>query len=148
MGEDCIQPDRARKYYLVIPYPPHVQFLLHRRRGSEKESSDKSALREAPHGRIRGRRFHALFQPPVQVHSDQAQHGQLVIMGIQVILSKWIRTPTLRGVNFAQLVNTFERSILDQVLQKTNGNRTFAADLLRLKRTTLVSKLRVMELSA
>jgi DNA-binding NtrC family response regulator len=52
------------------------------------------------------------------------------------------------GVNFAQLVNTFERSILDQVLQKTNGNRTLAADLLRLKRTTLVSKLRVMELSA
>ena len=52
------------------------------------------------------------------------------------------------GVNFAQLVTSFERSILDQVLQKTNGNRTLAADLLRLKRTTLVSKLRVMEMSA
>jgi transcriptional regulator with GAF, ATPase, and Fis domain len=52
------------------------------------------------------------------------------------------------GINFAQLVNSFERSILDQVLQKTNGNRTLAADLLRLKRTTLVSKLRVMEMSA
>ncbi len=52
------------------------------------------------------------------------------------------------GVNFAQLVASFERSILDQVLQKTNGNKTLAADLLRLKRTTLVSKLRVMEMSA
>jgi DNA-binding NtrC family response regulator len=52
------------------------------------------------------------------------------------------------GINFAQLVSSFERSILDQVLQKTNGNRTLAADLLRLKRTTLVSKLRVMEMSA
>ena len=52
------------------------------------------------------------------------------------------------GVNFAQLVTNFERSILDQVLQKTNGNKTLAADLLRLKRTTLVSKLRVMEMSA
>jgi DNA-binding NtrC family response regulator len=52
------------------------------------------------------------------------------------------------GIDFAQLVNSFERSILDQVLQKTNGNRTLAADLLRLKRTTLVSKLRVMEMSA
>lgn len=52
------------------------------------------------------------------------------------------------GINFAQLVSSFERSILDQVLQKTHGNRTLAADLLRLKRTTLVSKLRVMEMSA
>ena len=52
------------------------------------------------------------------------------------------------GIDFAQLVNSFERSILDQVLLKTNGNRTLAADLLRLKRTTLVSKLRVMEMSA
>jgi two-component system, NtrC family, response regulator AtoC len=52
------------------------------------------------------------------------------------------------GVNFAQLVASFERSILDQVLQKTNGNKTLAADLLRLKRTTLVSKLRVKEMSA
>jgi DNA-binding NtrC family response regulator len=52
------------------------------------------------------------------------------------------------GIDFAQLVTSFERSILDQALQKTNGNRTLAADLLRLKRTTLVSKLRVMEMSA
>jgi DNA-binding NtrC family response regulator len=51
------------------------------------------------------------------------------------------------GVNFSQLVTNFEKSILDQVLVKTNGNRTLAADLLHLKRTTLVSKLRVMEMS-
>ena len=52
------------------------------------------------------------------------------------------------GVDFAQLVSSFERSVLDQALQKTHGNRTHAADLLRLKRTTLVSKLRIMELTA
>jgi DNA-binding NtrC family response regulator len=52
------------------------------------------------------------------------------------------------GISFEQLVSSFEKSILDQVLLKTNGNRTRAADLLRLKRTTLVSKLRVMEMSA
>jgi DNA-binding NtrC family response regulator len=51
------------------------------------------------------------------------------------------------GVDFARLVSNFERAILDQALQKTNGNRTLAADLLHLKRTTLVSKLRVMEMS-
>jgi len=52
------------------------------------------------------------------------------------------------GINFEQLVSSFEKSILDQVLLRTNGNRTHAADLLRLKRTTLVSKLRVMEMTA
>jgi transcriptional regulator with PAS, ATPase and Fis domain len=35
--------------------------------------------------------------------------------------------------------------ILDQALAKANGNKTLAADLLRLKRTTLMSKLRVLE---
>jgi DNA-binding NtrC family response regulator len=49
------------------------------------------------------------------------------------------------GLDFAQAVTTFERSILEEALKKTNGNRTAAAGLLRLKRTTLVSKLRVLE---
>jgi DNA-binding protein Fis len=33
--------------------------------------------------------------------------------------------------------------ILEQALQKTNGNKTLAADLLCLKRTTLNSKLKL-----
>jgi DNA-binding NtrC family response regulator len=49
------------------------------------------------------------------------------------------------GLDFAQTVTTFEKSLLDEALRKTNGNKTLAADLLRLKRTTLVSKLRVLE---
>jgi DNA-binding NtrC family response regulator len=51
------------------------------------------------------------------------------------------------GIDFAQVVTSFERSLLDQALQMTNGNKTLAADLLRLKRTTLVSKLRALELA-
>jgi DNA-binding NtrC family response regulator len=50
------------------------------------------------------------------------------------------------GIDFSQVVTSFERSLLVQALQMTNGNRTLAADLLRLKRTTLVSKLRALQL--
>ena len=48
------------------------------------------------------------------------------------------------GLDFAQAVSQFEKNLLDQALERSNGNKTMAADLLRLKRTTLVSKLRVM----
>jgi len=48
------------------------------------------------------------------------------------------------GLDFAQAVSQFEKNLLDQALERSKGNKTAAADLLRLKRTTLVSKLRVM----
>ena len=51
------------------------------------------------------------------------------------------------GLDFARTVTAFEKGIVDQALQKANGNKTLAADLLRLKRTTLMSKLRVLELA-
>ena len=51
------------------------------------------------------------------------------------------------GINFAQVVTSFQRSLLGQALKRTNGNRTMAAGLLHMKRTTLVSKLRVLELT-
>jgi DNA-binding NtrC family response regulator len=49
------------------------------------------------------------------------------------------------GLDFAQTVQHIERSILEQVLVKTRGNKKMAADLLRLKRTTLSAKLRSLE---
>jgi DNA-binding NtrC family response regulator len=52
------------------------------------------------------------------------------------------------GIDFVQTVTSFEKNIVEQALQETNGNRTLAADLLRLKRTTLVSKLRAFETPA
>jgi len=47
-------------------------------------------------------------------------------------------------VDFATAVSQFEKSILQQALAKTNGNKTAAAELLGLKRTTLIMKLRGM----
>ena len=52
------------------------------------------------------------------------------------------------GLDFEQTVGQIARSILEQALQKTNGNKKLAADLLRLKRTTLAAKLRSLEAGA
>jgi DNA-binding NtrC family response regulator len=45
-------------------------------------------------------------------------------------------------MDFETAVNHFERSLLELALQKTAGNKTAAAELLGLKRTTLIMKLR------
>jgi DNA-binding NtrC family response regulator len=50
-----------------------------------------------------------------------------------------------QGIDFTLMVTNFEKTLLDQALERANGNKSMAADLLRLKRSTLVSKLRVME---
>jgi transcriptional regulator with GAF, ATPase, and Fis domain len=49
------------------------------------------------------------------------------------------------GLDFEEAVGAFERGILEQALRKTGGNKKRAADMLRLKRTTLTAKLRSME---
>ena len=51
------------------------------------------------------------------------------------------------GLDFEQTVGQIARGILEQALRKTNGNKKMAADLLRLKRTTLAAKLRSLETS-
>jgi DNA-binding NtrC family response regulator len=51
------------------------------------------------------------------------------------------------GLDFEQTVGQIARGILEQALRKTNGNKKMAADLLRLKRTTLAAKLRSLESS-
>jgi DNA-binding NtrC family response regulator len=48
-------------------------------------------------------------------------------------------------VNFNHAVSQFEQSLLQRALAKARGNKTVAADLLRLKRTTLIMKLRSVE---
>ena len=50
-----------------------------------------------------------------------------------------------KGMDFSQTLRQFERAILDQALTKTQGNKTLAACLLRLPRTTLINKLRALE---
>jgi DNA-binding NtrC family response regulator len=52
------------------------------------------------------------------------------------------------GFDYEQVVGDFERQIIRQALQMTNGNKKAAADILRLKRTTLNAKLKSLEAAA
>jgi len=49
------------------------------------------------------------------------------------------------AVDFETAVTRFERSMIDQALRKSGGNKTAAAELLGLKRTTLIMKIRQFE---
>jgi DNA-binding NtrC family response regulator len=49
------------------------------------------------------------------------------------------------GLDYQQMLATIERSILEQALEKTGGNKKAAAEMLGLKRTTLCAKVRHME---
>jgi len=52
------------------------------------------------------------------------------------------------SMDFDAAVGHFERSILEQALVRTGGNKTAAAELLGLKRTTLIMKLRGLQSSS
>ncbi|HLK48200.1 MAG TPA: sigma-54 dependent transcriptional regulator [Bryobacteraceae bacterium] len=52
------------------------------------------------------------------------------------------------GLDYGRTMAWIERSILEQALRKTGGNKKAAAAMLRLKRTTLSAKVRSLEPSA
>jgi transcriptional regulator with GAF, ATPase, and Fis domain len=49
------------------------------------------------------------------------------------------------GLDYERTLAIIERSILEQALRKTGGNKKAAADMLRLKRTTLAAKVRSLD---
>lgn len=51
------------------------------------------------------------------------------------------------GVDFKELVNSFEDHLLKQALARTSGNKNKASELLKMNRTTLVEKLKKKQLS-
>jgi transcriptional regulator with GAF, ATPase, and Fis domain len=52
------------------------------------------------------------------------------------------------GLDYTEALRQFERALLQQAMSKAQGNKTLAADMLRLPRTTLLHKLRVLEAAA
>jgi two-component system response regulator PilR (NtrC family) len=52
------------------------------------------------------------------------------------------------GLDYEQTLAVIERSILDQALRKTGGNKKAAAEMLGLKRTTLSAKVRSLATAA
>ena len=51
------------------------------------------------------------------------------------------------GLDFERTISDIERSILAHALQRTGGNKKQAAELLRLKRTTLSAKLKSLQMA-
>jgi len=49
------------------------------------------------------------------------------------------------GLDYERTVASIEKSILEQALCKTHGNKKAAAEMLRLKRTTLSAKVRSLD---
>jgi DNA-binding NtrC family response regulator len=49
------------------------------------------------------------------------------------------------GLDYEETIASIQRSILQQALEKTGGNKKAAARMLRLKRTTLSAKIRTLE---
>lgn len=49
------------------------------------------------------------------------------------------------GLDYQQTLESFEHDLLTQALTRTRGNKTAAAELLHLKRTTLSARMRVLE---
>ena len=49
------------------------------------------------------------------------------------------------GLQLEQLVSTFEHGLIRRALERTKGNKRQAADLLHIKRTTLIEKLKRLE---
>ena len=52
------------------------------------------------------------------------------------------------GLDYEETVSSFERSILQQALMRCNGNKARAAQLLRMKRTTLLARIKSLECEA
>jgi transcriptional regulator with GAF, ATPase, and Fis domain len=52
------------------------------------------------------------------------------------------------GLDFEQTIGQIERQIIEDTLRKTNGNKSAAANILGLKRTTLAAKLRSLAAGA
>jgi DNA-binding NtrC family response regulator len=52
------------------------------------------------------------------------------------------------GINFEELMNGIERRLLERALAKSGGNKARAASMLHMKRTTLLSKFKSLEVCA
>jgi DNA-binding NtrC family response regulator len=52
------------------------------------------------------------------------------------------------GINFEELITGIERRLLERALAKSGGNKARAASMLQMKRTTLISKFKALEVCA
>ena len=63
---------------------------------------------------------------------------------VQVTSDQLVPLPE-EGLDFEAVINRIELNLLEQALRRANGNKKAAAEILRLKRTTLAAKLKSLE---
>ncbi len=63
---------------------------------------------------------------------------------VQVTPDQLVPLPD-EGLDFEAVINRIELNLLEQALRRANGNKKAAAEILRLKRTTLAAKLKSLE---
>lgn len=63
---------------------------------------------------------------------------------IEMTTDQLVRLPE-EGLDFEAVISRIELNLLEQALRRANGNKKIAADILRLKRTTLTAKLKTLE---
>ncbi|MBV9034828.1 MAG: sigma 54-interacting transcriptional regulator, partial [Acidobacteriaceae bacterium] len=117
--------DEALDFLMAQEWPGNVRQLEHAVQMAFALSGDRLTL-TAQDFTVRGR--HASLAS-VNV---PAPHRPLVTVGRD-------------GIDFDQVVSDFERSLVNQALAVSGGNKARAADLLRIKRTTLLAKMKVFE---
>ena len=67
------------------------------------------------------------------------------IREVSPILSPTEITIPDTGVDMERLVSDFEHTLIKRALERADGNKRLAADLLHVKRTTLIEKLKRLE---
>jgi transcriptional regulator with GAF, ATPase, and Fis domain len=117
----------ALDYLVAQSWPGNVRQLEHVIQMACALSGDRELLDADDF--LPRRRLHSASLPTA---SSPAASGPLVKVGQE-------------GINFDQVVADFEKSLLNQALAMSGGNKARAADLLRIKRTTLLAKIKVFE---
>lgn len=100
---------------------------------------------------------HVIFASDIRIAARPARHGvsDLAVSGMAASgmpvpagsthATSHVALPS-GGLDYQQTLESFEHELLTQALTRTRGNKTAAAELLRLKRTTLSARMRVLEL--
>ena len=73
--------------------------------------------------------------------NDFTVPAQVKDVAVELTDEQLVKLPE-EGLDFEAVIGRIEFNLLEQALQKANGNKKVAADILRLKRTTLAAKLK------
>jgi transcriptional regulator with GAF, ATPase, and Fis domain len=81
---------------------------------------------------------------PELVTSDFALPADGSTVAVEISEDQLIKLPE-EGLDFEAVIGRIELNLLEQAMQRARGNKKAAADILRLKRTTLAAKLKSLE---